>query len=80
MVLLFHGEEDLDVADTAWGVRDYGAGKFGNWAFNVAYAGEQSYNVQHQRTPPLRGGIRGKEREKLVAHQRSGSSGGEGHP
>lgn len=45
MVLLFHGEEDLDVADTAWGVRDYGTGKFGNWAFNVAYAGELGYNA-----------------------------------
>ena len=45
MVLLFHGEENLDVADTAWGVRDYGAGKFGNWAFNVAYAGELGYNA-----------------------------------
>ena len=45
MVLLYHGEEGLDVADTAWGVRDYGASKFGNWAFNVAYAGELGYNA-----------------------------------
>ena len=45
MVLLYHGEEGLDVADTAWGVRDYGAEKFGNWAFNVAYAGELGYNA-----------------------------------
>ena len=45
MVLLYHGEKGLDVADVAWGVRDYGAGKFGNWAFNVAYAGELGYNA-----------------------------------
>ena len=45
MVLLYHGEEGLDVADTAWGVRDYGASKFGNWSFNVAYAGELGYNA-----------------------------------
>ena len=45
MVLLYHGEEGLDVADTAWGVRDYGAQKFGNWSYNVAYAGELGYNA-----------------------------------
>ena len=45
MVLLYYGEQDLDVADVAWGVRDYGAQKFGNWAFNVAYAGELGYNA-----------------------------------
>lgn len=45
MVLLYHGEQGLDVADVAWGVRDYGAEKFGNWAFNVAYAGELGYNA-----------------------------------
>ncbi len=45
MVLLYHGEQGLDVADVAWSVRDYGAEKFGNWAFNVAYAGELGYNA-----------------------------------
>ena len=45
MVLLYHGEDGLDVADTAWGVRDYGAQKFGNWSYNVAYAGELGYNA-----------------------------------
>ena len=48
MVMLYHGEE-IDgvegVADVAWGVRDYGHGIFGNWAFNVAYAGELGYNA-----------------------------------
>ncbi len=45
MVLLYHGEQIRDIADVAWGVRDYGAEKFGNWAFNVAYAGELGYNA-----------------------------------
>ena len=45
MVLLYHGEENLDVADVAWSVRDYGEGIFGNWAFNVAHAGERGYNA-----------------------------------
>jgi hypothetical protein len=45
MVLLYHGEKITDIADVAWGVRDYGAGKFGNWAFNVAYAGELGYQT-----------------------------------
>ncbi len=45
MVLLYHGEEGLEVEDVAWGVRDYGAGKFGNWAYNVAYAGELGYDA-----------------------------------
>jgi hypothetical protein len=43
MILLYLGEEGLDVGDVAWGVRDYGAKKFGNWAYNVAYAGELGY-------------------------------------
>ncbi len=42
MILLYHGE-NVDVGDVAWGVRDYGAKKFGNWAYNVAYAGELGY-------------------------------------
>ena len=48
MVMLYHGEEIEGVegiADVAWGVRDYGHGIFGNWAFNVAYAGELGYNA-----------------------------------
>lgn len=45
MVLLYHGERIRDIAEVAWGVRDYGAEKFGNWAFNVAYAGELGYNA-----------------------------------
>ena len=45
MILLYLGEQDLDVASVAWGVRDYGAKKFGNWAYNVAYAGELGYNA-----------------------------------
>lgn len=45
MVMLYHGEKISDIADVAWGVRDYGAQKFGNWAFNVAYAGELGYNA-----------------------------------
>lgn len=48
MVMLYHGEDIPDVsaiADVAWGVRDYGAGKFGNWSYNVAYAGELGYNA-----------------------------------
>lgn len=48
MVMLYHGEDIPDVsalADVAWGVRDYGAGKFGNWSYNVAYAGELGYRA-----------------------------------
>jgi hypothetical protein len=45
MLLLYQGEDGLQVEDVAWGVRDYGAGKFGNWAYNVAYAGELGYNA-----------------------------------
>lgn len=45
MILLYLGEQDLEVEDVAWGVRDYGAKKFGNWAYNVAYAGELGYNA-----------------------------------
>ena len=44
MLLLYHGEE-VEVEDVAWGVRDYGAGRFGNWAYNVAYAGELGYDA-----------------------------------
>ncbi len=45
MILLYLGEEGLEVEDVAWGVRDYGAQRFGNWAYNVAYAGELGYNA-----------------------------------
>ncbi len=45
MVMLYHGEQIDDIADVAWGVRDYGENIFGNWAFNVAYAGELGYNA-----------------------------------
>ena len=45
MILLYLGEEGLEVEDVAWGVRDYGAKRFGNWAYNVAYAGELGYNA-----------------------------------
>ena len=45
MILLYRGEKGLEVEDVAWGVRDYGAKKFGNWAYNVAYAGELGYNA-----------------------------------
>lgn len=45
MVLLYHGEQIDDIADIAWGVRDYGEQIFGNWAFNVAYAGELGYQT-----------------------------------
>lgn len=44
MLMLYHGA-DIEVEDVAWGVRDYGIGRFGNWAFNVAYAGELGYNA-----------------------------------
>ena len=43
MVMLYHGEQIDDIADIAWGVRDWGEQIFGNWAFNVAYAGELGY-------------------------------------
>ena len=45
MVMLYHGEQIDDIADIAWGVRDYGEQIFGNWAFNVAYAGELGYQA-----------------------------------
>lgn len=45
MVMLYHGEQIDDIADVAWGVRDYGEQIFGNWAFNVAYAGELGYQA-----------------------------------
>ena len=45
MVMLYHGEKIDDIADIAWGVRDYGEQIFGNWAFNVAYAGELGYQA-----------------------------------
>ena len=45
MVMLYHGEQIDDIADIAWGVRDWGEKIFGNWAFNVAYAGELGYNA-----------------------------------
>ena len=45
MVMLYHGEQIDDIADIAWGVRDYGEKIFGNWAFNVAYAGELGYQA-----------------------------------
>lgn len=48
MVMLYHGEQIEGVegiAKVAWGVRDYGEEIFGNWAFNVAYAGELGYNA-----------------------------------
>ena len=43
MTMLYHGEQIDDIADIAWGVRDWGEEIFGNWAFNVAYAGELGY-------------------------------------
>ncbi len=43
MVMLYHGEKIDNIADIAWGVRDWGEKIFGNWAFNVAYAGELGY-------------------------------------
>lgn len=45
MVMLYHGEEITDIANVAWGVRDWGEQIFGNWAFNVAYAGELGYQA-----------------------------------
>ncbi len=45
MVMLYHGEEINDIADVAWGVRDWDEEIFGNWAFNVAYAGELGYQA-----------------------------------
>ena len=45
MTMLYHGEQIDDIADIAWGVRDWGENIFGNWAFNVAYAGELGYNA-----------------------------------
>lgn len=45
MVMLYHGEQIDDIADVAWGVRDYGEEIFGNWAFNVAYSGQLGYNA-----------------------------------
>ncbi len=44
MLMLYHGAE-IEVEDVAWGVRDYGIGRFGNWAFNVAYAGELGFDA-----------------------------------
>lgn len=45
MVMLYHGEQIYNIADIAWGVRDWGEKIFGNWAFNVAYAGELGYQT-----------------------------------
>lgn len=45
MALDFLGEPDFDTADTAYGVYDNGEEIYGNWAFNVAYAGELGYNA-----------------------------------
>ena len=45
MVMLYHGEQIDDIADVAWGVRDWGEQIFGNWAYNVAYAGELGYQA-----------------------------------
>ena len=45
MVMLYHGEQIDNIADIAWGVRDWGEKIFGNWAFNVAYAGELGYQT-----------------------------------
>ncbi len=45
MVLESLGEKDLETVDAAWGVYDNSRGLFGNWSFNVAYAGEKGYHA-----------------------------------
>lgn len=45
MVRDYYKEKDFDTKDTANGVYDNGAGIYGNWSYNVAYAGELGYNA-----------------------------------
>ena len=45
MVRDFYKEKGFDTKDTANGVYDNGEGIYGNWSYNVAYAGELGYNA-----------------------------------
>ncbi len=45
MILGYHGEPNLDLETIAWDVYDNASGLFGNWAFNMAHAGELGYNA-----------------------------------
>ena len=45
MVRDYYKEKGFSTRDTADGVYDNGEGIYGNWSFNVAYAGELGYNA-----------------------------------
>ena len=45
MVRDYYKEKDFETVDTANGVYDNGEGIYGNWSYNVAYAGELGYNA-----------------------------------
>lgn len=45
MVRDYYKEKGFETADTAKGVYDNGEGIYGNWSYNVAYAGELGYNA-----------------------------------
>ena len=45
MVRDYYGEKGFNTRDTADGVYDNGEKIYGNWSFNVAYAGELGYNA-----------------------------------
>ena len=45
MVRDFYGEKKFATKDTADGVYDNGENIYGNWSYNVAYAGELGYNA-----------------------------------
>ncbi len=45
MVRDYYKEKGFETADTANGVYDNGEGIYGNWSYNVAYAGELGYNA-----------------------------------
>ena len=45
MVRDYYGEKKFETKDTADGVYDNGEDIYGNWSYNVAYAGELGYNA-----------------------------------
>ncbi|MBQ7699824.1 MAG: N-acetylmuramoyl-L-alanine amidase [Clostridia bacterium] len=45
MVRDYYKEKGFETVDTAKGVYDNGEGIYGNWSYNVAYAGELGYNA-----------------------------------
>jgi len=45
MVRDYYGEKGFNIKNTADGVYDNGEDIYGNWSFNVAYAGELGYNA-----------------------------------